>query len=58
MSTNVSDVQTRYVELRFEGENVVSGTLMRYGDTARLPWGENERFEKGAFGDVPSWIFA
>ena len=45
-------MQTRYVELRFDGENVIEGTLMRYGDTATLPWGEKERFESGAFGDV------
>ena len=50
-------LQTRYVELRFEGENVVSGTMMRYGDTARLPWGEDERFERGAFGDVSQLDF-
>ena len=31
--------------------------MMRYGDTARLPWGEDERFEKGAFGDVPQLDF-
>ena len=45
-------LQTRYVELRYDGENVIEGTLMRYGDTATLPWGEKERFEAGAFGDV------
>ena len=29
----------------------MSGTLIRYGDVAALPWGR-ERFEPGAFGDV------
>ena len=44
--------QTRYVELRYEGERVIQGTLMRYGDTAEFPWGDKERFEPGCFGDI------
>ena len=44
--------QTRYVELRYEGERVINGTLMRYGDTAEFPWGDKERFEPGCFGDI------
>ena len=45
--------QRRFYELRFDpDERRVSGTAMRYGDTAELPWGEKERFEPGAFGEV------
>ena len=45
-------VERRFVELRAEPEGRrLSGVAVRYGDTARLPWGE-ERFEPGAFGDV------
>ena len=44
-------IQRRFVELRFDGEKTVSGTLVRYGDVAKLPWGL-ERFEPGAFGDL------
>ena len=47
-----SGVERRYVELRFDGERTISGVAMRYGDTAKLPWGTSERFEPGAFGDV------
>ena len=46
-------VQRRFFELRYDdGERRVSGTAMRYGDVAVLPWGEKERFEPGAFGEV------
>ena len=46
-------VQRRFFDLRFdEQERRVSGTVMRYGDTATLPWGEKEKFEPGAFGEV------
>ena len=46
-------VQRRYYELRYdEDKRIVSGTAMRYGDVAELPWGEKERFEPGAFGDI------
>ncbi len=42
----------RRFEIRAEPEgNVLSGTAIRYGDTATLPWGR-ERFEPGAFGDL------
>ena len=50
MTLKNDGLQVRYVELRFDGNNVIEGTLMRYGDTATLPWGEKERFEAGAFG--------
>ena len=50
MTPKNDGLQVRYVELRFDGNNVIEGTLMRYGDTATLPWGEKERFEAGAFG--------
>ena len=47
------DVQHRFYELRFdEEERRVTGTAMRYGDVAELPWGEKEKFEAGAFGDT------
>ena len=50
---NESGVQRRYFEMRFDAdERRVSGTAMKYGDTATLPWGEKERFEPGAFGEV------
>ena len=42
--------ERRFSELRQEGRTL-SGTLLRYGDVASLPWGR-ERFEPGAFGDV------
>ena len=55
MTPTNDGLQVRYVELRFDGNNVIEGTLMRYGDTATLPWNEKERFEAGAFGtDVAS----
>ena len=44
-------VHRRWVELRFDGDRTVSGTLIKYGDEATLPWGK-ERFEPGAFGDL------
>ena len=50
---NESGVQRRYFELRFDDkERRISGTVMRYGDVATLPWGEKEKFEAGAFGEV------
>lgn len=46
-------LQCRFYELRFEdSERRLTGTAMRYGDIAELPWDERERFEAGAFGDV------
>ena len=48
-----SGVQRRYFEMRFDAdERRVSGTAMKYGDVAKLPWGEKEKFEPGAFGEV------
>ena len=45
-------LQHRRFELRFDGDRTISGTAMAYGDVARFPWGENERFVPGAFGDI------
>ena len=46
-------VERRYFELRFDSdERRITGTAMRYGDVAVLPWGDKERFEPGAFGEV------
>lgn len=42
--------ETRFAEIRQDGRRLY-GVAIRYGDTARLPWGP-ERFEAGAFGDV------
>lgn len=40
-------------EFRYDLETrVVSGVAMRYGDVAKMPWGDKERFAPGAFGDV------
>ena len=45
-------LRRRYCELRFnEEKREVTGTLLRYGDVAELPWGK-ERIEAGAFGDI------
>ena len=45
----MSKVERRYVELRAAPEGRrLEGTAVRYGDTARLPWGR-ERIEAGAF---------
>ena len=45
-------LQTRYVDMRYEGDRVISGTLMRYGDTAEFFWGDREKFEPGCFGEI------
>ena len=47
-------VQRRYFELRYEGDRIVSGTAIRYGDIAKFPWGGKEKFAPGAFGSVTS----
>ena len=44
-------IERRHCELRAEEGRVLSGVAVRYGDVARLPWGE-ERIRAGAFGDV------
>ena len=42
----------RYFELRADVDRrLIEGVAVRYGDVARLPWGE-ESFIAGAFGDV------
>ena len=47
------DAQERWAEIRFDGAAMtVSGTAIRYGETAKLYENEFERFEPGAFGDV------
>ena len=47
------EVQHRDVEeFRFDGENTITGIVMRYGDTSTFPWGDKERFDMEAFGDV------
>ena len=46
-------MERRFIELRQDGR-LLTGTAVRYGDVARLPWGD-ERFTAGAFaplGDV------
>ena len=40
--------EIRFCELRAEGERILTGVAIRYGDVATLPWG-SERFEAGAF---------
>ena len=46
------DPERRYVELRAESDGRrLTGVAVRYGDTARLPWGR-ERIEAGAFAPV------
>ena len=42
--------ENRFTELRQQGRTI-TGTAVRYGDIATLPWGR-ERFEPGAFGMV------
>ena len=49
-----SDIQYRYIEMRYDGDRTISGTLVDYADVAEFPWGDKERFEPGAFGDVGS----
>ena len=44
--------ERRWAALEYRGEGrIVTGTAMRYGDVARLPFG-SERFEPGAFGEI------
>lgn len=51
--TTADGLEVRYIsDLRFDGDRTISGTVMRYGDVADLPWGESERFEPGAFGNI------
>ena len=48
----MSKPETRRFELRADPEKrTLTGTAIRYGDVAALPWGK-ERFAAGAFGDV------
>ena len=46
-------LERRFCELRVEGDGrTVEGVAVRYGDIAELPWGDRERFDAGAFGDL------
>lgn len=45
-------LEHRFFELRFDGDRTVAGTAMRYGDVAVFPWGDEEEFARGAFGDL------
>ena len=46
------DLERRFVELRAESDGRrLTGVAVRYGDTARLPWGR-ERIEAGAFAPI------
>ena len=47
-----SNLEKRYYEFRYDGERTLSGVAMPYGEVTELPWGEKERFQQGAFGDV------
>ena len=53
-SQSDDNLQRRFVEFRYDGDRTISGVAMRYGDVAELPWGDKERFEPGAFGNVGS----
>ena len=49
----IEKLETRYAEFRAEADGRrLLGTLVRYGDVAKLPGGLTERFMPGAFGDV------
>ena len=45
-------LEKRFAEFRSEAGRRLIGTLVKYGDTAKLPGGIKERFMPGAFGDV------
>ena len=47
----IEKLETRFTECRADGRRLI-GTVVKYGDVARLPGGIQERFEPGAFGDV------
>ena len=51
-------VQRRFYELRYDADKrKLSGTAMRYGDEAELPWGGGkERFDPGAFAPIEDVI--
>lgn len=44
--------EVRYSALEFDGDRTIGGVAMRYGDVATMPWGDEERVEPGAFGEV------
>ena len=44
-------VEYRFVELRYTEGRTVTGTALRYGERARMPWGW-ELIESRAFGDL------
>ena len=47
-------IERRYCELRAEGERVISGVLVRYGDVASIGGLFRERIEAGAFAPLPT----
>lgn len=47
-----SKPEYRAVALRFEEERRLSGTIVRYGEVARIAGGIRERIAPGAFGDL------
>ena len=46
----MGEIERRYCEIECRADGGLSGVAVRYGDIARLPWGE-ERIEARAFGD-------
>ena len=46
----MTEIRYSVEEVRLEGRRL-SGVALRYGDTAKLPWGVDERFRPGAFRD-------
>lgn len=46
-------LERRFYTFRFdEDKRILDGVAIRYGDTAKMPWGDSERFEAGAFGSL------
>ena len=52
--TPAADEEIRFCELRYDVSDPrrLVGVAIRYGDVATFPWGETERFEPGAFGEL------
>ena len=53
MPENVSEFRYSDFEYRQneQGQGVISGSVINYGDVAKFPWG-SEEFKAGAFGDI------
>ena len=51
----MAENEFRYADFEYRqaenGLGIVTGTIIRYGDVAKLPWG-TEEFKAGAFGDL------